>query len=74
MDTVTRAGAYVVWIGLPITRSEGQTLRFDAVNAVVAAEARKRPRRVAYLDTYTKFAASTAGGYTRVPRPIPRDG
>ncbi len=64
MDTVARAGAFVVWIGLPITRSEGQTLRFDAVNAVVAAEARKRPRRVAYLDTYTKFAASTAGGYS----------
>ncbi len=64
MDAVIRTGAYVIWIGLPITRSEGQTLRFDAVNAVVATEARKRPRHVAYLDTYTRFAASTAGGYT----------
>jgi hypothetical protein len=63
MDTATRAGAFVVWIGLPITRAEGQTLRFDAVNAIVAAQARKRPKRVAYVDTYTTFASDT-GGYT----------
>ena len=39
MDAITRAGGYVVWIGLPITRDADQTRRFDAVNAVVA----KRP-------------------------------
>jgi hypothetical protein len=61
-DTITRTGAYVVWIGLPITRDAGQTRRFDAINAVVATEARKRPRKVAYVDTYTTFASDT-GGY-----------
>jgi hypothetical protein len=64
MDTVTRTGAHVIWIGLPITRSEGQTLRFDTVNSIVDSEARKRPRRVTYLDTYRSFAASETGGYT----------
>jgi hypothetical protein len=63
MDAIARKGAYVVWIGLPITRDEAQTRRFDAINAVVAAEARKRPKRVAYIDTYTTFASET-GGYT----------
>jgi hypothetical protein len=63
MDAIARKGAYVVWIGLPITRDEAQTRRFDAINAVVAAEARKRPTRVIYVDTYTTFASDT-GGYT----------
>ena len=42
MDTINRAGAFVVWIGLPQTRSPEQTQRFDIVNAVVQREARKR--------------------------------
>jgi uncharacterized protein len=63
MDAITRTGAFVVWIGLPITRDEAQTLRFDTINAVVAAQARKRPHKVAYVDTYTTFASDT-GGYT----------
>jgi hypothetical protein len=63
MDAITRSGAFVVWIGLPITRDDAQTLRFDTINAVVAAQARKRPHKVAYVDTYTTFASDT-GGYT----------
>jgi hypothetical protein len=63
-DSITRAGAYVVWIGLPITRDAEQTRRFDAINAVVATEARRRPRKVTYLDTYTTFASDT-GGYAQ---------
>src|SRR5207244_898261 len=42
MDTVTRAHAFLVWIGLPITRDEAQTRRFDTINAIVESEARKR--------------------------------
>jgi hypothetical protein len=64
MNAITRTGAFVVWIGLPITRSEAQTLRFDAINAIVNAEARKRPGRAVYVDTYNAFAASATGGYT----------
>ncbi len=63
MDAAARAGAFVVWIGLPITRDPEQTRRFDAINAVVAAQARKRPGRALYVDTYTTFASDT-GGYT----------
>ncbi len=62
MDTANRAGAHVVWIGLPQTSDASQTQRFDVVNAVVAAEARKRAGRVTFVDTYTTFA-SDSGGY-----------
>jgi hypothetical protein len=63
MDTVTRAGAFLVWIGLPITRDPDQSRRFDTINAVVQQEASKRDGRVAYLDTYTTFAGDD-GGFT----------
>ncbi len=62
-DAINRAGAHVVWIGLPQTSSPDQTRRFDIVNAAVAAEARERPDGVTYLDTYTTFAGPD-GGYT----------
>lgn len=61
MDTVVRNGAYLVWIGLPISRDELQTRRYDVINAVVASEAAKRPRGVAYLDTYFLFAGPDGG-------------
>lgn len=54
--TISKAGAHVIWIGLPITRSPEQTQRFDVVNAAVVAEARRWPGRVTYIDTYTLFA------------------
>ena len=56
MDTVTRNGAYLVWIGLPISRDADQTLRFDVINSIVETEAAKRESRVSYLDTYFFFA------------------
>lgn len=61
MDTVGRAHAFLIWIGLPITRSEAQTQRFDTINAIVESEARKRSVRVAYVDTYAAFASDTGG-------------
>ena len=62
MDTVTRNGAFLVWIGLPITRDSAQTLRFDVINSIVQTEAAKREGRVSYLDTYFFFAGEN-GGY-----------
>jgi hypothetical protein len=35
MDTVTRNGGYLVWVGLPITRDGDQTRRFDVINSIV---------------------------------------
>ncbi len=62
MDMINRAGALVVWIGLPQTQSSEQTQRFDVVNAVVQREARKREGRAVFIDTYTMFAGEN-GGY-----------
>ncbi len=61
MDTVNRAGATVVWIGLPITRSPAQTQRFDTMNAIVHEEANARPGKAVFLDTYTMFAGDNGG-------------
>ena len=62
MDTVIRGGGFVVWVGLPITRSEAQTRRFDTINAIAQQEARKRAGKAAFVDTYAMFA-SDSGGY-----------
>jgi hypothetical protein len=62
MDMINRAGAMVVWIGLPQTQSREQTQRFDVVNAVVQREAREREGRAVFIDTYTMFAGDD-GGY-----------
>jgi uncharacterized protein len=64
MDTVTRNGGYLVWVGLPITRDSDQTQRFDVINSIVEAEAAKREGRVSYLDTYFFFAGDN-GGYAQ---------
>ena len=64
MDTVTRNGAHLVWIGLPISRDAEQTRRYDVINAIVQTEAAKRKGRAAYLDTYFFFAGED-GGYAQ---------
>ena len=63
MNIINRAGGTVVWIGLPVTRSEAQTQRFDVVNAVVQKEAKARGSKAIFIDTYTMFAGNT-GGFT----------
>ncbi len=64
MDSVSRGGGFLVWIGLPITRDSEQTRRYDTINAIVQSEAAKRPARVSYLDTYFFFAGDD-GGYAQ---------
>jgi hypothetical protein len=64
MDTVTSKGGFLVWIGLPISRDDEQTLRYDLINAIVQTEAAKRKGRVSYLDTYFFFAGDD-GGYAQ---------
>jgi hypothetical protein len=64
MDIVTRGGAYLVWVGLPIAQSAERTRRYDTINAIVESEAAKRPGRVSYLDTYFYFAGKN-GGYAQ---------
>ncbi len=61
-DSISRAGAHVVWIGLPVTRSNRQSARFDVINAAVVAEVEERPGKVSYVDTYRRFSRP-GGGY-----------
>jgi len=64
MDTINRAGATVVWIGLPIVSSPTVTEGFDKINAIVVKEAKRRgPQKAIYIDTYTMFAGDN-GGFT----------
>ena len=44
-----------------ISRSPEQTRRYDFINEIVSSQARKRPRRVTYLDTYFFFAGPDGG-------------
>ena len=67
MDLVTRNGAYLVWIGLPISDDAGQTARFDTINSIVQKEAARRPGRVSYLDTYFYFAGDDGGYAEYIP-------
>ena len=59
MDIVNRAGGTVVWIGLPITRSEAQTQRFDIVNAVVQKEAKSAREARRSSSTPTRCSRAT---------------
>lgn len=61
METVTRRGAFLVWIGLPISHDSEQTARYDVINSIVQSEAAKRPGRASYLDTYFFFAGDDGG-------------
>ena len=67
MDLVTRNGGYLVWIGLPISHDAAQTARFDAINSIVQQEAKRRPARVTYLDTYFFFAGDNGGFAQYIP-------
>lgn len=62
-DAIGRVGAHAVWIGLPQTDDPAQTRRFDVLNSAVAAEARRRPESVTYIDTYLMFSGPD-GKYT----------
>ena len=55
MDTISRGGRMVVWIGVPITRSPEQTERFRVLNTVYQTEAKKRPENVIFINTYRMF-------------------
>jgi hypothetical protein len=61
METIERANAFLVWIGLPISHDAEQTLRYDVINTIVQSEAAKRPGVASYLDTYFFFAGEDGG-------------
>jgi hypothetical protein len=64
IDLINRAGAYVVWMGLPITVDPAQTSRFDRINAVVDQVIQSRPGGAAFVDTY-RLLAGPNGGYAQ---------
>ncbi len=61
MDTVTRAGAFLVWIGLPITNDPEQTARFDTINGVAQTEAGSAPAAWRTSTRTSSSPARTAG-------------
>ena len=63
MDTINRAGGIVIWIGLPITRERRADAALRRGQRRRGQEARKRPGKGVYLDTYGMFA-SDSGGFT----------
>jgi hypothetical protein len=56
MDTANQAGAFVVWLGLPITKDGAQSRRWKVINRAALAEAERRPGTVAYVDMYGLLA------------------
>ena len=61
IDLINQAGAYVVWLGLPVTRDPGQTQRFDRINAVVRKQVRLRRRHAAFIDIHAVLAGPGRG-------------
>ena len=55
MDTITRDGRLLIWIGVPITRSPEQSERFRVLNTVYQTEAAKHPGKVFFVNTYKLF-------------------
>jgi uncharacterized protein len=64
LDTISRAGAYTVWIGLPFTRDPDQSARFEQINTVIAKQIAKRPDTAAYIQT-DLLLAGKSGGYAQ---------
>ena len=56
MDELRRAGAHIVWIGLPITRDSARNARYELLNRISADAASRRKPWVAYVDTYRLLA------------------
>ena len=67
MDTINRAGATVVWIGLPIVSSPTVTASTRSTRSSSKEAKRRGPKKAIYIDTYTMFAGDN-GGFTEVPR------
>jgi hypothetical protein len=58
-DTINRAGATVVWIGLPIVSSPTVTDSFDKINALVVREAKRAGRGRRSTSTRTRCSPAT---------------
>src|SRR5262249_44489419 len=57
-EELTRAGVYVVWLGLPITRGEGWNRPFRVINGILKGVARDSGGRSYFLGTYRLFQDS----------------
>ena len=55
MHELNAAGVYVVWLGIPISRSPDRNVRFRFIDHILASVARTDPRGAAYIDTNSLF-------------------
>ena len=49
-------GVYVVWLGIPISRSPDRNVRFRFIDHILASVARADPKGASYIDAYSLFA------------------
>jgi hypothetical protein len=78
-EEFARAGAYVVWIGLPIPRGNGRREGFVDVNRILRTVAAAHPRRATFIDTwsmledrhgrYADYLRNAAGRLVRMRAP-----
>ena len=73
MDTINRAGAFVVWIGLPITQrpDADAAVRHDQRDRREGG-AEARPGEAVFIDTYTMFAGDDGGFAEYLPERLGR--
>jgi uncharacterized protein len=71
MDYLGGDNRTLIWVGIPNANSPGNTARLQVQNAVVMAEAGKRPK-VVFVDSWQRFTGIN-GGFAEVVQD-PRDG
>jgi hypothetical protein len=69
MNSITRDGRLLIWIGVPITRSAEQSERFRVLNTVYQTEAAKRPGKVFFVNTYKLFQDDKGNFADYLPSP-----
>jgi hypothetical protein len=57
-EEFARAGAHVIWIGLPITRGEGRNSGFRVVNRIMRSVVAAHPKTATFVDTWHLLATS----------------
>jgi hypothetical protein len=62
MDYLGGDNRTLIWVGIPNAKSAATTARLQVQDAVVRAEASKRPKKVVYIDTWQRFSGRN-GGY-----------
>ena len=61
MDYLGGDNRTLIWVGIPNAASDATTARLKVQDTVVRSEAAKRPKKVVYIDTWTRFSGRNNG-------------